>query len=215
MIRRILDRLTGREAASLRRQRDAHAEEAGRERQRRMDAEREWEDAVHTGLRLTLEAGADARKADARGITIWKFQNRLTRWQRRYYQMRAARDEALSQTAERSRQREQKASEHLWTLREMTDIAAQVKRELDAATALIERLTTARDEHALSEAATWLRARNFAALDADRKARGGAPVSAPVDLDVSDRDLWPDHRAELEGSRGGLAWMPGEASPDE
>ena len=42
MIRRILDRLTGREAASLRRQRDAHAEEAGRERQRRMDAEREW-----------------------------------------------------------------------------------------------------------------------------------------------------------------------------
>ena len=135
---------------------------------------------------MTLEAGADARKADARGITIWKFQNRLTRWQRRYYQMRAARDEALSQTAERSRQREQKASEHLWTLREMTDIAAQVKRELDAATALIERLTTARDEHALSEAATWLRTRT--------------PVRGAT---------------EQEGSRGGLAWMPGEASSDE
>ena len=144
----LVHRLTGREASALRYQRDAHAGEAGRERQARVAAEREL-DTFRTVLQT------------------------------------------------------------------MIGVAKQWERDCEDAVALLQRLTTDRDEHALAEAATWLRARNFAALDADRKARGGAPVSAPVDLDVSDRDLWPDHHAEQEGSRGGLAWMPGEAAPDE
>lgn len=40
-------RLSGREAASLRYQRDAHAEEAGRERQRRRDAEQALAAVLH------------------------------------------------------------------------------------------------------------------------------------------------------------------------
>lgn len=144
----LVHRLTGREAAALHYQRDAHAEEAGRERQRRMEAERE-RDTFRTALQTTI------------------------------------------------------------------GVAKQWERDCEEAVALLQRLTTARDEHALADAATWLRAQNFAALAADRKVRGGAPVSAPMDLDVSDRDMWPDHHAEQEGSRGGIAWMPGEALPDE
>lgn len=119
MIRRIVDRLTGREGAALRYQRDAHAEEAGRERQARMAAERE-RDTFRTALRT------------------------------------------------------------------MIGVAKQWERDHDAAVTLLQRLATERDEHALADALTWLHAR--------------APVRGAT---------------EQEGSRGGLAWMPGEALPDE
>lgn len=298
----LVHRLTGRDAAALRYQRDAHAEEAGRERQRRMAAERDrddwrehsargWEERnihVARGNEYLRQKNEQHVLADARGETIWKLQNRLTRWQRRYRratvalhtwkpeaqawkaraeeyeqqcaaaqrerdmlrrelgraeadvatfqgeayhasanadivsdrlaaaererdEARAARDAleeahvALIETYEGTtgdvREAEERCASFGYSLplRELAgrllaservnplrrDLRA-AGRERDTAVALLQRLVTARDEHALADAATWLHARTPARM-----------------------------ATEQEGSRGGLAWMPGEALPDE
>ncbi len=171
---RIYHRLTGREAAALRYQRDAHAEEAGRERQRRMAAERVldavrrtrdeaiahaercWEERniyVAPGNEYLRQKNEQHVLADARGQTIWRLQNRLARWQRRYRSAMEARDR--------------------WK-----------KDALDTGVLLTERDIEIRELREQLATCRFIR----------DELRG----------DV----------AEQEGSRGGLAWMPGEAKED-
>lgn len=164
---RIYHRLTGREAAALRYQRDAHAEEAGRERQRRMEAERDRDDWREHSARGWEERNVYVARsneylrqkneqhvlADARGQTIWRLQNRLARWQRRYRSAMEARDR--------------------WKKDALDTGALLTERDIEIRE-LREQLATCR----------------FV------------------------RDRLRGDVAEQEGSRGGLAWMPGESKED-
>lgn len=134
---RLYHRFTGQEAAALRYQRDAHAEEAGTERQRRMEAEREHDAAIVEASKWETSAMCEA-----------------------------SRREEAEQEREAMRARHDLAVGYLHAL-----VRAHSRDPVAV-------------ENALADAETWLQGQASGA-------------------------------AELEGSRGGLAWMPGEHGDEE
>lgn len=139
MIRRILSRLTGREAASLRYQREAHQEEAGRERQRRKEAERARDDALAD---IRVEAGRRRDAEQALAAVLHAIDTAMTGT---YSETVVA--ASVAQRALRGPIRIGAICEQLCRLRESE---ARAKR-------LLREMVNGCDEHVLAEAAEWVR----------------------------------------------------------